>query len=161
MSLFFRTVFVMFASTGLYVAAAGTIWLWPRSLHDDAGLLPWLTAIMVIACIFFMLVFAVIGVVAGVRIILRSSPRWMTLLKRYPQYRRLPLIYPFSSAYNMILFFAAVYGALDLTTDKAFNVSELNPVDLFYFSVVTFATVGYGDIVATWWGRALLSRCKF
>jgi len=61
----------------------------------------------------------------------------------------------------MILFFAAVYGALDLTTDKAFNVSELNPVDLFYFSVVTFATVGYGDIVATSWGRALLSRCKF
>jgi hypothetical protein len=41
------------------------------------------------------------------------------------------------------------------TGRKAFNVAELDPISAVYFSIVTFATVGYGDIIPTWWATRI------
>ena len=49
----------------------------------------------------------------------------------------------------MVYGFALAYVATSLLDPKAFNVGYVDLVSGIYFSVVTIATVGYGDIVPT------------
>jgi hypothetical protein len=51
----------------------------------------------------------------------------------------------------IVLVFASLYFTLSIQTAKSFNV-RLNILDSVYFSVVTMATVGFGDIlpVSAW-----------
>jgi hypothetical protein len=46
-----------------------------------------------------------------------------------------------------IVGYAGVYAAIDRLDPMAFSGQIAGPVDWLYFSVVTFATVGYGDIL--------------
>jgi voltage-gated potassium channel len=48
-----------------------------------------------------------------------------------------------------LLLFAATYFVMSEGNPNAFNVSELTRTDALYFTVTTFASVGFGDIVAT------------
>ncbi len=48
-----------------------------------------------------------------------------------------------------LLLFAATYFAMSQTSPDTFNSSQLTRTDTLYFTVTTFASVGYGDIVAT------------
>lgn len=47
-------------------------------------------------------------------------------------------------------FFAAIYGLIDRLSDTPFfgDIGARDPVDFVYFSFVTLATVGYGDLTA-------------
>jgi hypothetical protein len=45
--------------------------------------------------------------------------------------------------------FAAVYYTMSRADPATFNLSGLTRTDTLYFTITTFATVGYGDIVAT------------
>lgn len=48
-----------------------------------------------------------------------------------------------------LLLFAATYFVMAQSDPDTFNVSELTRMDSLYFTVTTFASVGFGDIVAT------------
>jgi voltage-gated potassium channel len=48
-----------------------------------------------------------------------------------------------------LFLFAATYSVMSQTDAHNFNVSDLTRTDALYFTVTTFATVGFGDIVAT------------
>jgi voltage-gated potassium channel len=48
-----------------------------------------------------------------------------------------------------LLLFAATYFVASEANPDTFNVSELTRTDALYFTVSTFASVGFGDIVAT------------
>ena len=48
-----------------------------------------------------------------------------------------------------LLLFAATYFVMSEANPNTFNVSELTRTDTLYFTVSTFASVGFGDIVAT------------
>jgi voltage-gated potassium channel len=48
-----------------------------------------------------------------------------------------------------LLLFAATYFVMSEANPDTFNVSELTRTDTLYFTVSTFASVGFGDIVAT------------
>jgi voltage-gated potassium channel len=48
-----------------------------------------------------------------------------------------------------LFLFAATYFVMYRADAHNFNVSELTRTDALYFTVTTFATVGFGDIVAT------------
>ena len=48
-----------------------------------------------------------------------------------------------------LLLFAVTYYALAGSRPGAFNVASLSRTDALYFTVTVFATVGFGDIVAT------------
>lgn len=48
-----------------------------------------------------------------------------------------------------LLLFAAIYFTMSLTDKGNFSVPGLTRTDTLYFTVTTFATVGFGDIVAT------------
>jgi voltage-gated potassium channel len=53
-----------------------------------------------------------------------------------------------SSAPLFLLLFATTYFLLDRSQDSAFN-TPMTRLDSLYFTVTVFATVGFGDIVAT------------
>lgn len=48
-----------------------------------------------------------------------------------------------------LFLFAATYSVMSQADPHNFNVPELTRTDALYFTVTTFATVGFGDIVAT------------
>jgi hypothetical protein len=48
-----------------------------------------------------------------------------------------------------LFLFAATYSVMSQADAHNFNVSDLTRTDALYFTVTTFATVGFGDIVAT------------
>ena len=59
-----------------------------------------------------------------------------------------------------VVSFATIFNAMQiLSAGRAFLVPNPSPLpffDLFYFSVVTIATVGYGDIQPVlWWSRSV------
>ena len=57
----------------------------------------------------------------------------------------------FISIYLLLgIFFAALYGTLDIIGDAPFfaQVVEATRVDFLYFSLITMTTVGYGDLTA-------------
>jgi hypothetical protein len=80
--------------------------------------------------------------------------RWM----QSPAYQHYPLSHVFSSAYCTILAFAILYFLVSTHFD-AFN-KPLNFVSSLYFSIVTFATVGYGDIYPVSPYAQLLVSCE-
>lgn len=66
---------------------------------------------------------------------------------RYPAIKAveaLTLIVPF-----FLLLFASTYFLVSQADAGSFNVSGLSRADTLYFTVTVFATVGFGDIVAT------------
>ena len=48
-----------------------------------------------------------------------------------------------------LFLFAGTYFVMSQADAHNFNVAELSRTDALYFTVTTFATVGFGDIVAT------------
>jgi hypothetical protein len=72
--------------------------------------------------------------------------RWMNL-QAYPRYGLRHLV---GSAFSAMLAFAGLYQILSLSDPLAFN-KRLDPITSAYFSIITFATVGYGDFYATAW----------
>jgi len=48
-----------------------------------------------------------------------------------------------------LLLFSAAYFAMSQTSPDSFNSSHLTRTDSLYFTVTTFSSVGFGDIVAT------------
>lgn len=69
-----------------------------------------------------------------------------------PQSRRAVLAYMFASYLGTIVVFAAAYYQIGTGDTAAFKEPISEVIDAVYFSVVTAATVGYGDIrpVDTW-----------
>ena len=56
----------------------------------------------------------------------------------------------------IIYFFAEIYFSVSKANPRAFS-TEMSPFDYFYFSIVTMATVGYGDIVpVSIWAKFLV-----
>lgn len=56
------------------------------------------------------------------------------------------IVFIYASSLQTIFFFALVYQAIVMHYPRSFNQDQLSAISAFYFSLVTFATVGYGDI---------------
>ncbi len=53
----------------------------------------------------------------------------------------------FINYFQIAMDYALIYGYCQIHFDSFFNQVDLSRLDLLYFSIVTSATVGYGDIV--------------
>ncbi|WP_122894116.1 potassium channel family protein [Arcobacter peruensis] len=71
-----------------------------------------------------------------------------------PYFKRIHLA--MISYIELIILFAILYFCID-SLSSAFNLCNLNMIDLIYFSGVTITTLGYGDIQPDLWLTKLLS----
>lgn len=89
----------------------------------------------------------------------KRTVSWKMLPHQYPQANELnpsrrKLVREFTTLFAwllglIIIGYAGIYAGLDALSKGAFNglnAGWTRPMDLFYFSVVTLATVGYGDM---------------
>ena len=78
----------------------------------------------------------------------------MILKSRYPGLRAIESLAV--SLPLFLLFFASTYFVMSSADSGNFSQASLSRTDALYFTVTTFATVGYGDITATTEGARLV-----
>jgi voltage-gated potassium channel len=80
------------------------------------------------------------GIIQAIRDLMKTKKdlKWFTII----------LIYV--SALHMVYSFAIVYIAISHLVPHSFTEDNLDPISGLYFSIATFATVGFGDIAPIW-----------
>jgi voltage-gated potassium channel len=90
-----------------------------------------------------------VSLVVGLLVLLATTVWQLRLIlgSRYPAVRAGEALA--TTAPLFLLLFASAYVVMAQASPASFNVHTLTRTDALYFTVTTFSTVGFGDIVAT------------
>jgi Ion channel len=145
----FRIFSAIAIAGGCYYGTA----VWPETPHPD----PTYQDVVQGACLFMLLAMSIALGYSAISPIYGAHFFLVYLFTRGRQDDVDSVVSVIQSAIFLIVFFAGFYFQLAARTDQAFNI-PLDEWSAIYFSITTFATVGFGDIVPlSKWARISVS----